>query len=313
MEIVATLTDAVDFDNVGGAAVEGDTLVTIGDGILAVLDVSTPTAPVVQGTLSAAALNGGSEVLINGTWAYVGAGGGVVTVDISDPTTPVVGDTYAITFGVIGLVHQGSTLVAVEQDEDTLYLLNVSNPASIVEESTLTLSDYAPANVAVVGNTLYVGTYSGLDIIDMLNPAAPSLVSTIAGDVIRVAAFGSTLVVLQSDGELQVYDAYLPQAPELLGSVDELPFSGDYELVVSGSAILVAVSNTDSIYRFDYSPAVADSLTEAVLLNRVQSLALNGNVLYAASDDNVGNLNVIRVIPAPVIGAVQRQSRFVFR
>src|SRR5262249_47632421 len=89
-------------------------------------------------------------------------------------------------------------------------------PAS-TDTSTIALVGNLPGSathVQVAGNRAYVGSDAGLRIVDISNPASPTLLGTYAGPVADVQVAGS-LAYIASDASLKIVDVGSPARPVL--------------------------------------------------------------------------------------------------
>src|SRR5207249_4115261 len=142
---------------------------------LAVVDLRVPTAPSILGRITV--LGGGLGVKVLGSLAYVSTGSaGLQIVDVSNPSVPRIlatRDTPGVAWDVA--VANGYAYVA---DDTSVQVIDVRTPSNPVIVGSLA----TPADVvAVAGSRLYALSYGrDFKIIDVTNPAAPSLLSTSA-------------------------------------------------------------------------------------------------------------------------------------
>ncbi len=186
--------------------------------------------------------NGGDDVVIVGSYAYV-ADSGLEVYDISGPIAPVLIGSVSLPFADgMRLAVAGSHAYIAGYD---LYIIDISNPAGPV----LTGSVVTPGNasdVAVNGVHAYIanGT-AGLTIADVSNPAAPFVVGSVdtPGTAQGVELAGSRAYVADGSAGLSVIDVANPAAPLIVGAVD-----------TPGFALDVAVAATRA-YIADYWPS----------------------------------------------------------
>ena len=137
----------------------------------------------------------------------------------------------------------------------------------------------APSNdVALVGNTLFVGSEQSLGIFDVSQPSQPNQIGSLSVAVNSLAASGHFLFVGTTDGRLLAYDIAAPSSPALLAATS-LP-DRPIQMVVNGTLLLVA-DRTGGLLTFDVSmpsqPVLASQLAVPPAVFGVQadgSLAL---------------------------------------
>ena len=169
-----------DFHGPMGLAATGTT-VYLGDAQngLFVLDASTPLAPTVIGSSSGifefdAMGVFGNQLLTSGS-SFIG-GRVVNAVDVSDPTTPVLmGNTSLDGLSVLRAVLTDGYALGVGND---LIVVDTHDGANLTQVSDTPI-DQATGAIRM-GNTLYLVGDSGIQVWDFTNPAAPSIVRTVA-------------------------------------------------------------------------------------------------------------------------------------
>ena len=116
-------------------------------------------------------------------------------------------------------------------------------PLSLVGETSIAAS----SGVAVAGSFAYVGTSGGIDIVNVANPAAPSVVSTFGSSdfpgytVVALQVYNNELVALaqasSNTGQLLlIYSLASPTSPTLLGETS-LTFQGANDSYLTGFSI----------------------------------------------------------------------------
>ena len=116
-------------------------------------------------------------------------------------------------------------------------------PLSLVGQATISGS----AGVAVDGNLAYVGTSGGIDVVDVSNPSAPSVLSTFGASdfpgmsVVALQVYNNELVVLAQNSSfnsqsLLIYSLATPASPTLLGQTP-LTFQGNNDSRLGGFSI----------------------------------------------------------------------------
>jgi hypothetical protein len=156
---------------------------------LGVLDLSSPTSTAVY-----ASDRGDTETAIAMSGNYIftgtpyGTQGRVRVYDVTSPSSPAwVADSLVLNGAVFRkLVTYGSTyLVGFTTDtvggrERDVVVMNRTNVSAITFVADLPIANFAPVDALVDGNTLYVtGGDAGVAIVDLTNPATPTLITVI--------------------------------------------------------------------------------------------------------------------------------------
>jgi hypothetical protein len=247
----------------------GDLACVVYSGGLDCLDISDPSAPVLDETL---ALGSARDVRLferaGVVYALVADGtNGMRIVDLSDPGMPTIVGTYAPGASVdriamIGTTAFGETAFVIEDDQVALVsLLSLTTPAAL---STYGSGRWIRA-IELDGNTMYVGTtsdvdYGHIEVVDITQPLLPMLVDTvdvyasngsfgafdlaIDGDRLHVAGDASGLFAMDvSAGSVPVYEG----SSGVLSGVLSSALDGDRALVRTGGMLhIVDLSGCES-------------------------------------------------------------------
>lgn len=183
-----------------GSAQVGDVAyIACGSGV-AVLDMSTPSNPswvtVVTGPVPGTSLSGATSIATSGNYAYVScyARSSLAILDISTPSTPTWVAEIRGPIPGSSLFHAKQAVLIgnyayVLRDIDgppAIAVINVSVPASptwvtLITEATLGLSTFYPIRMAAYGSHLIVGDDNGvLRVIDVSTPSSPTLTGSSA-------------------------------------------------------------------------------------------------------------------------------------
>ena len=174
-----------------------------------------------------------TDIVIQGDYAYLGVGARVVVVDISTSARPTfVGQSGALPRQVNALAVKNNHVYAIAGN--TLYVFGI-HVQSAHNQVILTRqgafqgpSGYTATDVVVEGNTAYVTFATGgvlllerglLEIIDVSNPAVPTLLGSDSSNYHpqAVALSGNDLYV--GGGNLVIYDVSDPTFPREKGSL----------------------------------------------------------------------------------------------
>ncbi|MEM9336884.1 MAG: hypothetical protein AAGA35_03455 [Patescibacteria group bacterium] len=236
-----------------------------------VVDIADPTAPeivaaVLDGTNGTDELDGATDVVVVGNYAYIVSLGddGLQIIDISDPTNPVGvgsitdGSNGVLLDGAQNIVVRGNYAYIVANNDDALQIIDISDPT----------------NPVGVGST--TDTAAG---IDELNGASDLALS---GNFAYVSA--------DLDLGVQIIDISDPTNPVGVGSVGDSTFSGIEQIEVAGNYVYITV--VDGLKIIDISsstnPVIVRSIDDgeyaADRLSGADGLAVVGNYAYVTSD-----------------------------
>lgn len=150
-------------------------------GILSVIDMAKPAAPVVRGTLQTSKI---LRLAVRGNHVYIADEqvfdvGGLRIVDVTNPDMPVQVARYAGCDSAFDL--------ALDDDSDTVYVacdsgmhvVDVGTPGSPLGLGIFPRAAYSMSGIALRGKRVYLGSTDpvGIAEIDVSNPATPVLVA----------------------------------------------------------------------------------------------------------------------------------------
>jgi hypothetical protein len=328
--IVGGVKDATNLNGIVGVAVQGRYayVVNNSDDSLRIIDVSTPTNPVIVGGVKDATnLNGAYSVAVSGRYAYVSSNldESVRIIDISNPAAPFIvsgiKDTSLLN-GVRGVAVAGRYLYIANGSDDSLRIMDVSNPLApvfvggIKNSSTLN----GARTVAVSGNYAYVANEldDSLRIIDVSNPANPVIVggvqdTTDLNSAYFVAVAGRyAYVVNELDNSLRIIDVSNPASPSIVGGIkDNTNLNSPRSVVVAGRYAYVNAYSDDAFRIIDISdptnPYIVGGMEDGANLSAISSIAVSGRYAYVASNGD-SSLRIIDLggidSPAANIGAI---------
>jgi len=288
-------------------------------GMLVAVDVSTPTAPVVSGTLVTG--NDMFRIALKGTKAYLAGASNLMLqiVDVSNPAAMSLLSTTSagLSVSTIGVAVNaaGTRAYVTDTGSSVLNVYDVSTPTSPTLLGSIG-TDVGPYDVAVSGTTAYVINIGSntLQIFDVSNPAAMTVLGSIGTGAFpaRVTVNGSrAFVACHDDSQLQVIDVSNPAAPT---QVSSSPTTGQPTAVaVNGSGSMAYVVNevSNTLQVFGYLPprtvavnadgtlaSVAMSSTVAgaglssTTAGSVTTIQLGGSALTAATSVPLGGNNL---------------------
>lgn len=300
----ATATTAVpapitDFETAGNLVYALDNA-----GGLTIFDYSDPDLPVSRGSIT---LPGAPYDMVRAggrLWIAIGDTGLVTyAIEGAELGSPIVVPLP----GSSGQVAADGATLAVAAGADGLHILDISDPLSPVLVTTMDL--LADAYVVTAENGyVYVGTTSGIAVVDVRVPTAPQLVAQLAASSASTHVLAVPGRLYASQGALQVYDLADPSAPVAAGRAEygasfktDFAAVGDKLYVSAGSVGVLAYDARDPQAPYLAGVAASPSMGWAVAV--VGERVILGDwagrlVTLAPGDDS----------PLPVLGAVDLGS-----
>jgi hypothetical protein len=158
---------------------------------LVVVDISNPRSPAIVGSANTGTPGANvADIKVVGKYAYVAGQSNlqsltqpsensqILVFDISNPASPYLLSSLPVAHSPQGLDVQGNYLYETLYDQYSLNIYDISNPASLSQVGTASLSATCkPQDVTVEGNTAYVACYtnSSVGVVDVSNPTSPSV------------------------------------------------------------------------------------------------------------------------------------------
>ncbi len=281
---------------------------------LQVVDVSDPAQPHPVGAFTRRGM--AEDIAIAGGYAYVISGPQVLVMDLSSPADPqeigssstmfsanvavVAGDYMYVSDGFCEFGQCGSQLRALDVSD--------SDVGKLREAGSLDLADLA-VDVVVADGLAYVVTWeSGLNIVDLADPANPRARGTFTtpGSMQNVTVSGQ-YAYATGGGEngLLVLDVTDPSAPQTVGALPSLPFAGAVALVEGHAYVPAWVEGLRVVDVTDpASPREVGSLDSSVLQGTVDRVALGERHLYlTVQEGGLMTLDIADTVDPYPIGA----------
>lgn len=274
---------------------------------LLVIDVSTPTAPVLTGATAQIppSTRGVVGVCKLGSYCFVTSGSGtgtpvVTSIDVSNPLSPTVVSTVSTVFAASSIVGSGSNVFVAVGGNDTLTSFDVSNPAAMTLTQALSLTaGSGPTHLIKDGVYCYVAciTSDQVKSVDVTNPAAMTVASTIstgaASDPVGLGVLGSVLyAACSATGQLRAISITNPASLSNLYAIGGL--AGAFDAVISGTHAYVPTFTVDSLSKIDISDP-SNMIPEA-------STAVSDGPIFGVSD---GAYVYLTCINADAVNVVQ--------
>jgi hypothetical protein len=270
---------------------------------MSVVDVESPTSPVVVGSFEIFGRPGPARIA--GNRLHLAAGfGGFRVFDLADPSTPMEISSFDLVGDVMSVQVQGNKVFLAGGHAEAEQFLKVAPkpdpgksryaPASgllivdIENRSTPLLTGFCPfgyATDAVVReNRAYVTDWvGGLGVMDVSDPAAPTLVGTTDTPygAMAVTVEQTWAYVISVDSDLRIIDVSEPTAPEVVSGVslgtDDVVVQGDYAYVANSyyGLYIIDVSNPQTPIPLPMGTFDPE--------NWVEGLAVEGPYVYIAN------------------------------
>jgi hypothetical protein len=242
--------------------VNGQLAAVAGPISLSFINVSNPASPSLVGSASPnfppSFFEFFAVVALSGNYAYAGFGqnvGYLRVYDITNPASPVLRSDLATGSGPTGIAVVGSSAIMTDASGASFKVFNITNPNAVTQTTSLSLG--AIRSLAISGSTAFALGADSLSLVDITNPAAPVLRSSIpvASEAMSVAVSGTyAYVASRFPGQVQVFDISNPAAPVLTFTAST---GGEAsEVAVTGSTLFLAENNPGTIKSFPVLPSV---------------------------------------------------------
>jgi hypothetical protein len=253
------------------------------DGQIETFDVSDPTNPVSQGTVST--LGWGRFDLDAGHLFYVS----YTHLEVFSLATPAVPQAVAAQrlpgFGSFAVRVRGSRAVLITYGEG-LALFDVADPAAPVFSGLVPVSGYVYAVDREGGLIVAADGNGGLHTLAAGAPAPSGVVAELPrGDQMNVVeAVGDRIyVTTYLPTELAVLDATNPLAPTVMGTV---PLAGEFALDMALTGNVALVAEYAGLFAYDVGNAAAPALRGGnTEMDVVGSVATRGDVAYVTAEN----------------------------
>jgi len=283
----------------GWASTEYSTISVAGDGhyayvvdglSLLVFDLTDPAHPNLVASHATAPYS--RDLLIQGSLAYLATGeSGLTIFDISNPLAPA---------PLGGVDTQRANALAVDggyayvADDAGLVIVSVADPSHPTIVGSLPTYS-AAVSVAVSGRYCFVGEqyYGTIDVVDCLDPSAPSVVTTMTVHTPwDLALSGNLLLAADDQWGVVIHDVTDPLNPVWLGYcltwgiAADLAVTGTIAMVGDGEAGVTTVDFSDPA-----NPVVVGSLA---VRTRARKVAVLGSLGLVAAQS--GGLQVVSLV-----------------
>ena len=265
--------------------------------LLAIIDISVPTAPTLVSTLSVGTQP--VEADVAGRYLYVADDGddNLKIVDVSDPASPAIVGTLAMAAALSSISVSGKYAYLIESTAAVMKIVDVSDPTAPVLINTVSVT--APDRVTVSGAFAYIcGGAGGVDftILNISNPISVGIVGTLTLTALQLAlplvVSGKYVFVPNTNatpGTVLIIDVEDSATPALIGTASLTGTATVAQIRVAGSFLYVTSDATPSaVWVFDISaptaPALIGQLDVGTTLGALDILGSNVYVGDATDD-----------------------------
>jgi hypothetical protein len=275
-----------------------------GSGGLKFVDVSTPSGPRQLASLTASGY--ARSVSVDGRYLCAGSlyDGGYQILDVGDPAAPVVISTpkYTMYNEGWGVVLKGN-LACVADYFSGLFFVDVSAPQKPVTRGTFFTPSTIIAAAAQDRYAYAVGELSGVQVVDLSDPARADSVgmTTIFRGVQGLAVSGRYAYVTDrwSVKIFDVSDAAKPKAVRMWNS----PGGAPRTIVIRGHTAYLTADNA-GLFVIDITNPLSPSVVGSYKMPRfTYGLAVEGDYAYLANSDTGFHILDIRKPAAPALVA----------
>ncbi len=269
-------------------------------------DTTNAVAPIFLGTYGDGYSDIGQMIAgaANGVTDYWAAGkNGLLTMNSPSPgSMSIRAQLNNLPAGPSKVRQFGNTTAVLDYVSNTLRLFDYTLPESQQSRGSYFLPFYSEflelANLnggarvlACVGTDGTPASQGGdrIAIIEITNPSAPALLSTITGfHISQLSASGSRLYAVTPEGDLKIYELAQPLAPEPCSTLSLNVPHGDFTAIASWSNNALAIgTDIGGVLLMDTTDAAAPVLASTYLptINyHVRALAKGNNYLYISGE-----------------------------
>ena len=300
--------------SVEGVAISGNYAYITDNVGLQIINISNPVSPFLAGSYGNSAYS--TSVALAGNYAYVvsALSSKFYVINVSNPASPTLAGVYDTTGWPSDVSMSGNYAHVMTWSPHAVQVLNISNPANIFK-----ISEYPYAGskgIKVIGNYSYASAGGTFRIINVSNPAAPTLSGTFSplDNAWDMVVNGSYAYTSERSG-MSIINISNPAAPSRVGffSTNEPPdttapevtwvepVSAAQTATVYGQSVQLRADATDNIgvtkvvfKRWDYLALtwitlVEDTSAPYTFSLNSSTLNPNSNQINAEAYDAAGN------------------------
>ncbi|MBN1904504.1 MAG: hypothetical protein JW927_05340 [Deltaproteobacteria bacterium] len=245
---------------------------------LYIVNVSDPSSPEIS---SYAPISNANKLVVSDNNAYVAVDNAYYTVNVADPLNPVASgpvtiippedyifsiNELSISGGYIYIVGRQRTPDNIFGGTTTLYIINLSDPASQVSLNICDVFFSTYSDIDISGDTAYITSVDYLDsiynyyagniyVVNISDPSNPSVTGNmvIPGAPSDIYVSGSTAYVAEVNGALHAIDIIVPSNLEIIGTFKSdggvnVSIFGNYAYITGQQALMVfGISNPEEV------------------------------------------------------------------
>jgi len=255
---------------------------------LVIADVTNPAVPLEIGRWVTSNKASFYNIQAVGSLVYIPHSfAGVDIVDATNASQPVLVGNIPVRFiggsatAVSRVVISGTYAYAIQGK--LFRIVDVTTPASPVDSSVITPTTGSLTSLTVSGRYAYVvAGSSGLVVVDILNPAFPTVIGTlgIPGYAAGIAQQGSYVYIVTSD-TMRIIDVSNPSVPAQVGVYQPSDFQPWDDLAVSGNLVYLQDQWGDELHIINVStPSVPTAAGVLGLPSSYSGVYVSGSTAY---------------------------------
>jgi len=193
----------------------------------------------------------------------------------------------------------GKTAYVVDALDDTLKVIDITDPTTPAVISSIDLTTQSPVGIAVAGRYVYIvySVSADLEVFDVSNPKLPVKIGDVTpGGALRsVTVSGKYVYTISSDNKLKVIDVSVPSLPVTVGNVSITSGGGLAHVYVSGRYVYVVDISNDGLKLVDVSdPTTPVAVGTLSIANNPSAVAVSGRYAFVVNSFS-GRLRVVDV------------------
>ena len=237
-------------------------------------------------------------------------------IDVSNPESPQLLSSLNIETGLVAVAVSGNYAYVIEKDSSDFFIIDISNASAPTKVSKLTIGGGDGRALAVTGSFVYVGHDDTVSVINVANPAIPSLVGElrVADDINGISIFGSTLYLATRDGhaELMIVNITNRTSPTLISQYDAEGGSENGKSVQgknNGRVYLGRLKGGNHTNHHEFFVINASSPTSPSFLGSldipsdINALVVISNLAFLATTDTNKEFQILNIAGLPTITA----------
>lgn len=247
----------------------------------------------------------GKDVVVDGDYAYLAVNKttqGLAVVNIADKQNPVVIKQVDVGGKGLSVGKIGDYVyVGVESSSKGLAIVNATTPASATLVKQLNIGGHG-SSIATNGSYVYVGVHyvpilGALLTVNVSNPTNPIITFlNITPGTIQDMKLVDSYLYTGMDYDWQGFRIFNVTVPSVPITAANLSLNEEVNAVETQGPYAFLGTEANSLYIVDISdvehPSVVDELSVS---DEIQDLAISGDYIYGAMDDNSANLIAINI------------------